>query len=61
MATIDKNTLDKVFRFSDEEDIYDFFKEEVYRNASLAKKVIKRFLPDETEDMELKYVKSLVI
>lgn len=54
MATIDKNTLDKVFRFSDEEDIYDFFKEEVYRNASLAKKVIKRFLPDETEDMDFR-------
>ncbi len=48
MATIDKNTLDKVFRYTDEEELYDFLKEEVYRNASLAKKLTKRFLPDET-------------
>lgn len=49
MANIDKDKLDKVFRLTDKEDIYDFLIEEVHKNASLAKKVIKRFLPDDTD------------
>lgn len=49
MANIDKDKLNKVFRLTDKEDIYDFLAEEVYKNASLAKKVIKRFLPDDTD------------
>lgn len=55
MANIDKNKLDKVFRLTDEADIYDFLKDEVYRNASLAKKLIKEFLPDDTEYVDFRY------
>lgn len=49
MANIDKDKLNIVFQLTDKEDIYDFLKEEVYKNASLAKKVIQQFLPEDTD------------
>ena len=50
MAKIDKKKLDDVFRLTDNDDIYEFMKDEAYRNVTLSKKLIEHFLPEDDDD-----------
>lgn len=51
---IDKQQIDLVYRLTDDDDLFDFLKEQAYCNEALAQALLKQFLPKKPESSDLR-------